>query len=177
MTAVLDTSDFATLVEPTTLRIERMLPGPIERIWSYLTDSDKRRKWLASGEMPLVAGATFELTWRNDELTNPPGAKPDGFGVQHSMTSRILAVEAPHRLAFTFGTQSEVDITLEPVGSRVRLILTQRKVPERSFLLNVSGGWHAHLDLLVAIAEDRTPTPFWDAFKGLRQEYDRRLPT
>jgi len=27
----------STLVEPGTVRLERLLPGPIEHVWSYLT--------------------------------------------------------------------------------------------------------------------------------------------
>ena len=34
---------YGTLIEPTTLKIQRLLPGPIERIWAYLTDSELRR--------------------------------------------------------------------------------------------------------------------------------------
>ena len=34
------------------VRFERLLPGPIERVWAYLTESDKRSLWLASGAMP-----------------------------------------------------------------------------------------------------------------------------
>jgi uncharacterized protein YndB with AHSA1/START domain len=43
------------------LRIQRLLPGPIERVWAYLTESDLRRQWLASGTMQLQPGASFEL--------------------------------------------------------------------------------------------------------------------
>ncbi len=176
MTATLERSAYGALVEPTTLRIERVLPGPVERIWDYLVDSDKRRRWLAAGEMPLQEGATFTLTWRNDELTDPPGERPAGFGTEHSMVSRMLAIDPPRRLAFTFGTQSEVEITLEPAGDSVRLILVHSRVPERSFLLNVSAGWHAHLDLLVAAARDERPATFWDSFQRLKKDYDARLP-
>ena len=28
---------FATMPAPATVRIERLLPGPIERVWAYLT--------------------------------------------------------------------------------------------------------------------------------------------
>ena len=71
---------YGELVEPTTLKIQRLLPGPIERVWAYLTDSDLRRQWLASGQMEMKVDAPFELVWRNDELTDPPGRKPPGFG-------------------------------------------------------------------------------------------------
>ena len=77
------------LSEPATLTIQRMLPGPIERVWAYLTESDLRRKWLASGDMEMKVGAPFELVWRNSELTDPPGKRPEGFGEEHRMESRI----------------------------------------------------------------------------------------
>ena len=67
---------YGALSEPSTLTIQRLLPGPIERVWAYLTDSDLRRTWLAAGEMDMKIGAPFELVWRNDELTNPPGQRP-----------------------------------------------------------------------------------------------------
>jgi uncharacterized protein YndB with AHSA1/START domain len=47
--------------EPATITIQRLLPGPIERVWSYLTDSDLRSRWLGAGEMEMKAGAPFEL--------------------------------------------------------------------------------------------------------------------
>ena len=65
------------VTEPSTLRIQRLLPGPIERVWAYLTESELRRKWLAAGEMEMKVGAPFELVWRNDELTDPPGEVHD----------------------------------------------------------------------------------------------------
>ena len=69
-----DTIDrYGALVEPATVRIQRLLPGGVERVWAFLTESDLRRRWLAAGEMRLEAGAPFELVWRNDELTDPPG--------------------------------------------------------------------------------------------------------
>ena len=43
-------------------------------------------------------------------------------------------------------------------------------------LLNVSAGWHMHLDVLVARVSGAEPQPFWDRWNRLRKEYDRRLP-
>ena len=39
-----------TVIEPGTVKLERLLPGPIERVWAYITESDKRAKWLCAGE-------------------------------------------------------------------------------------------------------------------------------
>jgi len=31
---------YGALTEPATLKIQRLLPGPIERVWAYLTESN-----------------------------------------------------------------------------------------------------------------------------------------
>ena len=51
---------FGTITAPDTVRIERILPGPAERIWAYLTESEKRSRWLASGDMELAPGGDVE---------------------------------------------------------------------------------------------------------------------
>ena len=37
-------SSFGSLIEPATFKIQRLLPGPIDRVWAYLTDSNLRRQ-------------------------------------------------------------------------------------------------------------------------------------
>lgn len=167
---------YGTLTEPSTLRIQRLMPGPIERVWAYLTDSDLRRKWLASGEMDLKVGAPFELVWRNNELTNPPGARPDGFGDEHRMQSRITELDPPRRLSFTWGNSGDVTFELEPTGHKVLLTVIHRRLPDRGTMLMVGAGWHMHLDVLVARASGTESEPFWDGWLRLKQDYDRRLP-
>jgi uncharacterized protein YndB with AHSA1/START domain len=165
-----------SLIEPATLKIQRLLPGPIERVWAYLTLSDQRRKWMASGEMELKVGAPFELTWRHDELSDPPGQRPAGMGAEHKMQSRIVEVDPPRKLVFTWDGGSEVSFELEPKGGDVLLTVIHRRLPTRSMRLGVSAGWHAHLDVLVAVATGKKPEPFWDHWARLKQDYDRRLP-
>jgi uncharacterized protein YndB with AHSA1/START domain len=50
--------------------------------------------------MPMEVDAPFELVWRNDELTDPPGTRPPGFSEEHRLASRVLECEPPTRLAF-----------------------------------------------------------------------------
>jgi len=176
MTDVADGA-YGVLTEPATLKIERLLPGPIERVWAWLTDSDLRRQWLAAGEMELELGAPFELVWRNNELTDPPGARPDGFGEEHRMQSRITELDPPRRLSFAWKGTGDVTFALEPRGDEVLLTLIHRRLPDRSMMLMVGAGWHAHLDVLVARARNQTPAPFWDSWIRLKQDYDRRLPS
>lgn len=173
-TATLDA--YGVLTEPATLTIQRLLPGPIERVWAYLTESDLRRQWLAAGEMELKVGASFELVWRNDELTSPPGERPEGFPDEHRMQSRITELDPPRRLAFAWNRTGDVSIELEPKGDEVLLTLIHPRLPDRATLLRVGAGWHMHLDLLVARTIGREPEPFWDGWIRLQKEYDRRMP-
>jgi uncharacterized protein YndB with AHSA1/START domain len=176
MTELATLDAYGVLTEPATLKIERMLPGPIERVWSYLTQSDLRRKWLAAGDMKLEVGATFELVWRNNDLTNPPGHRPPGFGDEHRLQSTILAVDPPRRLSFTFGNAGDVTFELTPKGRDVLFTVIHRRIPDRSTMLKVSAGWHTHLDVLAARAAGREPHPYWDSWTRLHGEYDKRLP-
>jgi uncharacterized protein YndB with AHSA1/START domain len=168
-------SAWATPTAANAVRIERLLPGPIERAWAYLTDGALRRQWLAAGDMDLVAGAPFELVWRNDELTDPPGHRPEGFGGEHRMQSHIIAVDPPRQLAFAWG-DGEVSFTLEPRGDQVLLTIEHTGISDRANLLKIGAGWHSHLDVLVARASGQAPAPFWDTWARLREEYERRLP-
>ena len=167
---------YGSLIEPATLKIERILPGPIERVWAYLTDSDLRRKWLAAGEMEMKVGAPFELVWRNDELTDPPGRRPDGFGDEHRMQSRITELDPPRKLSFSWGNSGGVTFELEPRGNEVLLTVIHRRLPDRATLLKVAAGWHMHLDVLVARARGQQPETFWDGWSRLHRDYDRRVP-
>lgn len=166
---------YGVLTEPATLTIQRRLPGPVERVWAYLTDGDLRRQWLASGAMELKVGAPFELTWRNDELSGTPGQRPEGFSEEHRMQSQITDIEPLKKLAFTWQGSGKVCIELEDQGDHVLLTLTHQRLPNRSTTLAVSAGWHAHLDVLVARLTGRDRPPFWATWQQLRADYDQRL--
>lgn len=167
---------YGVLTEDATLNIQRLLPGPIERVWAYLTESDLRRQWLASGPMDLKAGGAMALTWRNDELTQPCGQRPEGFGAEHSMQGHITEIDPPRKLSFTWSGTGDVTFELQPQGDKVLLKVTHRRLGERSMRLMVGAGWHMHLDILAARVEGTQTEPFWDGWSRLRGEYDSRLP-
>ncbi|HET9680035.1 MAG TPA: SRPBCC family protein [Gammaproteobacteria bacterium] len=168
-------TDYGVVSAPQTVRIQRLLPGPIERVWSYLTESDLRRQWLAAGDMELDVGEPFELVWRNDELTDPPGQRPDGFSEEHRMQSRITGLDPLRRLTFAWG-EGAVTFDLEPKGEQVLLTVVHRGISDRTNMLMIGAGWHMHLDILVARIKGETPEAFWDGWNRLRAEYDRRIP-
>lgn len=176
MTQTTKPSAYGQLIEPTVLKMERLLSGPIERVWSYLTESELRRQWLASGDMDLKPGTEFEFVWRNDELTDPPGERPEGMGAENRMVCKILDVDPPRRLFISWGVQSDVLFELSPNGADTLLTITHRRPPTREVLLSVSAGWHAHVDVLAARLAGTKPTPHWDNWVRLKSEYAQRFP-
>jgi uncharacterized protein YndB with AHSA1/START domain len=176
MNAYARPDDYGALVEPASLKIQRLLPGPMERVWAFLTESNLRRKWLAAGEMEMRAGAPFEFIWRNDELTDPPGERPKEFSDEHRMKSRITTIEPPRKLVFTWEGSGDVSFELEPKGGEVLLTVIHRRLANRETMLMVGPGWHMHLDILAAVATGQRPEAFWDGWTRLRKEYDQRLP-
>ena len=176
-------SEYAVATARDTVRIERLLPGPIERVWDYLTDPEKRATWFAGGPIEPRAGGTVTLRFHNNALTpddGGPGEKWKKYGGELTSGGRVTEWDPPRLLAFLWGeedgTASEVRIELAPKGSKVQLVLTHQRLRDREGMLNVSGGWHAHLDVLVARLEGTTPPGFWPAIARLEKEYQARIP-
>lgn len=172
---------YGNLVAPDAVRLERVLPGPIERVWRYLTESELRGTWFCSGDMQLQAGGHFEQVFRNSQLTGHDGEPPAKYashGTEMRQAGRVLACEAPRRLVFTMGNAaapSEVTFELTPQGEQVLLVVTHRNLATRDGLLSVSGGWHAHLAILRARLEGREPEGFWPLHTRLEADYTRRF--
>lgn len=164
------------LTAPDTLEIRRVLPAPPERVWAWLTDSELRSKWLAAGEMTLVPGAEFEFVWRNNELAGASRSRPANASDEERMTGRVLALDPPRSLSITWDTDGKVTFTLAPRGEGTLLTIVHTGLGERGALLDVSAGWHTHLDILLARETGGTPTPFWDTWARLKEDYGRRLP-
>ena len=163
------------------LRFERLFPGPIERLWAYLTDSEKRGQWFASGPMELRAGGKLALEFHHSALSptrvDPPPryeAMKDGVAFE----GRVIACEPPRVLAFRWGEAEGADeahFELIPEGDQVRLVLIHTKLKSAADMANVAAGWHTHLAILTDRTSGRAPTPFWSMWKGVEEEYTARL--
>lgn len=157
-------SGHGVVSEPGTVRIRRALPGPIERVWALLTESELRGRWLAAGPMePRVGGERAPDKYRE-------------VGCRAEVEGRVVAWEPPRRVAYRWGGGSEVTFELTAEEAGVLLVLTHRRLPDRDQMLSVSAGWHAHLDILVARLQGVPPSPFWPNHTWLEAEYDRLLP-
>lgn len=176
MTELMQIDSYGVLIGPDTLRIQRLLPGPIERVWSYLVDSELRKLWFAEAEFEPVAGESFELVWRNDERAGAKSPRPDDVSEEHRMQSEVIIADAPRKLVIAWANTGNVTFELEPQGEAVLLTLTHAGFQTRSSLIGHSAGWHAHLDVLESLAFHREPKDFWPHLVALRGEYGERLP-
>ena len=172
---------YGEAIEARTVRLERLLPGPIERVWAYLTESDKRKKWFAEGPMDLRPGGKIEFTFHNSELAPPGEPMPEKFKEYEGMVSpgRVVRVEPPRLLSFMWGepeSEQEVTFELSERGDQVHLVLTHRQLPNRKEMVSVASGWHVHVGVLIDQLNGRERQPFWAPIEQLEAEYDKRFP-
>ena len=164
-----------TLVEPGTVKLDRLLPGPIERVWAFITESDKRARWLAAGEFDLRVGGRIRLEFDNGRLSAGKEAPPQHKGREkHGFDGVITRLDAPRLLAHTWmwnGGNTEVSYELTPRGKDVQLVIVHRRLDESGLRLAVMAGWDAHTGILADLLNGVAPRPFWETHDRLQKEY------
>jgi uncharacterized protein YndB with AHSA1/START domain len=171
-------SDFGKVIDSHTIRFERLLPGPIERVWEYLTKPDCLATWLAAGDMDLHVGGEVELRFDVQEV---PAREKAGAIIRGVVTR----CEPPRVLAYTWvdaspgkpaagkpGFDSVVMFELEPRGEDVLLVLTHRRLPA-ALKPKFGAGWHTHLGILVARLRGEEPEPFLAVYQRVLPLYSR----
>jgi uncharacterized protein YndB with AHSA1/START domain len=174
--------DVAEVLDASTIRFVRLLPGPIERVWEYIYDGKKRGEWFASGDTPTRPGETFELRFKHSDLSPNKAMPPEQFKEMDRTgyigLCKLLELEPPRRMVFEFDSKdpnsSIVEFLLTPEGDKVRFTLTHSNIQNAKDARGVSGGWHSHLEILQYKAEGRTPPVFWDVWREVEQTYDKR---
>ena len=98
---------YGKLVNPQTVVFERLLPGPIERVFAFLFEEDKRKLWFTTGAIPTTPGEKFQMTWKHSTYSPNKSVAPDSMKEMdekgHTATNTLLVYEPPYRLVFTFG--------------------------------------------------------------------------
>jgi len=163
---------------PAEVRLVRTLPGPIERVWAYLTDPAKRARWFCGGVLEQKAGGKVEFAMVHKNISpneTPPAKYAHVQDPGVTFEGRVLRCEPPRLLVYTFGSDdSEVTFELTPQGQQVLLVLTHhtRGAEEQAELTNYASGWHTHLAHLLALLEGTPPPAFWAMHAKLGGEYE-----
>lgn len=177
---VIDNDAYGQVLESGAVRFRRLLPGPVERVWSYITEPEKRAVWLASGSMELRVGGRVVLNFHNALLA--PAGEPVPEWLQPysgplTQRGRITQLDPPQLLAMTWGEAedgspaSEVVFELTPQGRDVLLVLTHRRLTSGTEGLMVSCGWHVHMGVLVARLKGDPQPAYWGRFDQVQAHY------
>lgn len=172
--------DYATYPENAVLEIYRDLPGPIERIWDYLTKSELREKWLCAGKVSAETGGIIQFRFDHSLLSKHSTPDSHQNSGDQQMTGIVRVYDPPHHLAFSWPSAeaeapTEVVIKLTEIAGGVRLHLRHEKVMTSDYKSGASAGWHTHLDILGDVLEGQAGRDFWEHFLPLEQEYKAKL--
>ena len=171
-------SQHGELIDENTVRFERLLAGPIERVWEYLVDADKRAQWLCGGATELKVGGHVELLFHNATLSGQKDIeRPEKYKdlpEKVTFSGTVTRCEPPHVIAHSWDfedTSSEVCYELQQHDGKVLLILTHTRLGGRDEVHGVCGGWHTHLDILIDVLNGTEPKPFWQVHTQMEAEY------
>jgi uncharacterized protein YndB with AHSA1/START domain len=169
-------------IGPRSVRLQRLMPASPEKVWAYLTDSQKRSEWLAGGVMEPKIGGKVDLHFDHAKLTPHKEEPPEQYkGCDNVMRGKITRYEPGVALGHTWSmgengaNETEVLFELKPQGSGTLLTLTHSKLPERKTMVGVSGGWHTHIGILLDKLSGVTPPPFWATHAKLHNFYENAI--
>ncbi|MGH3939364.1 MAG: SRPBCC family protein [Pseudonocardiaceae bacterium] len=146
-----------------TLVFRRLLPYPIQQVWSAVTDSDRLVRWFGSYQGVGVVGGTLALTMTAEE---DAGGEPSTVHILECEPPRRLMVDLPEtetrswRIALTLSREADGTV-----------LLFEQTVPSEMNMGDVGPGWHWYLDRLAASLAD-APMPNWnDYYPALSSAY------
>lgn len=155
----------ADKISPDTLRFERLLDAPVEKVWRYLIDPELRARWFMGGPTDARVGGGIGLTMDHDRLSDGEVVTPERYRpyVGHSWEERITRIQPPHLLSFTWegGEAGEVTFELHAEDGKTRLVLTHGGLRGREDAINFGGGWHSHLAVLERRLRGDAVPDFW----------------
>src|SRR3954447_25440328 len=88
---------------PDTIRLERLLDAPVDKVWRYLTEAELRRDWFMGGTDARPDSA-FDLVVDHDNLSDDDVPYPESYAGFKGATwnERVIRFEPPRVLATTF---------------------------------------------------------------------------
>jgi uncharacterized protein YndB with AHSA1/START domain len=160
-----------------TVEFKRLLPGPIELAWDYLTKPELLKTWFADVSLEPRAGGAVTVRF---------GGSTCGGGTA-GVHGTVREFRKPHVLAFSWiqgraqpdgsgndSFESEVRFELAERGEKVLLTLLHSRLPTDE-LSGHSAGWHAYMDNFESVVSRRGAIDFMAVFHQLHPGYEQRV--
>ena len=152
-------------IAPGTIRLERTLDAPVEKVWCYLTEAELRSQWFMGGT-DATPGGEFDLLVDHDKLSDDKDVPyPESYAEFKGAvwTEQVIRFHPPHLLETTFqgGKNGTVTYELSPDGDRTRLVLTHSGITSPVGAQDFGSGWNSHLTVLEERLRGRGVKDFW----------------
>ena len=143
-----------------TLRFQRWLGQPLERVWAAITDPDELEAWWGRVAIELRPGGPMRIEWLNGDVT---------------MDATITELDPPRVLQIEGEPHGTLRFELAPDGDGTLLtFVAHSRIPD-DFRSKVLAGWHFHLDALTDFVDDgtRIDWPNWplDRWQAIHDEH------
>lgn len=161
------------LVNKHTVKLERLIPHPIESVWQYFVDKDKLSHWLMPAYIDNEPGGLIEY------ISEPV---PEGVADGHELEPHECAIhgmiseyEPPHVLEYSWNESSYASATqfrieLSEKDGKTHLILVHSHL-DPEFMAAVAAGWHIHIESVMALLRGEEKPDFMPRFNELLPEY------
>jgi uncharacterized protein YndB with AHSA1/START domain/uncharacterized protein YqcC (DUF446 family) len=165
-------ANLGKVLNENTIRFERLLPAPADRVWQYLTNADRLASWLAVSNLEPRVGGRIELNFDLEEL---PDVITTGEDKILKVRGMISCFEPERMLAFSWmdvsrNLESHVTFELKPQGEQTSVVLTHTRLPKNN-MHEFMAGWHARLDIFTARLKNALPPSFAKRFREVVQTY------
>jgi uncharacterized protein YndB with AHSA1/START domain len=145
------------------LVFRRVLPDPVDAVWSAVTESERLGLWFGTYTGTGRVGETVKLVMTAAE---DAGGPPSSVAILECVPPERLVVEVADAGA---SEPWRMSVTLSPEGDGTVLVFDQL-VPAGMRPADVGPGWHWYLDRLAASLGD-APMPAWGAYADLGELY------
>lgn len=150
---------------PDTLRIERELDAPPEKVWQWLADPELRSQWFARGTAADKEGE-LQLVFDHDKLSADAVPYPEKYARHKGAVGRerVVRIDPPRLLTWTWdgGKEGEVTFELFPTtGGKTRLVLTHSGITGPAPMADFGGGWLSHVAVLQTRLAGGVVRDFW----------------
>ena len=159
-----------------TVEFKRLIPGPIELAWDYLTKNELIKTWFADVTIEPRVGGAVTIHFTKDESCSTTGVR-----------GTVSEFRKPNVVAFSWlqqrlqpdGSRKGVDegsvrFELAERGDKVLLTLHHTGLPIHE-LANHSAGWDSFLRNLDSLMSGRGKIDFMATFNELRPRYVERI--